>query len=122
MSEPASYPEHEAVARLAARLPRWTVEDGHLCRHFAADGWRASMLVANGIAHLAEVAWHHPELHVAWSGVTVRLRTHSADAITDRDFELAAMIEQTVMWRPGEGATLEGAPTEGHWRYLVGDR
>ena len=39
--------------------------------------------------------------------------------ISDKDFELAAMIEQWVCWRPDADSALEGAPLEGNWRYLV---
>ena len=51
------------------------------------------MLLANGIAHLAEVAWHHPDLTVSWGSVGVRLRTHDADAITDKDFDFASAAD-----------------------------
>ena len=93
MSGTSTYSEEEARSRLGAALAGWSVADGHLRRRFVTDGWRASMLVANGIGHLAEVAWHHPDLHISWDGVDVALRTHSEDAITDKDFELAEMIE-----------------------------
>lgn len=121
MNEPTTYTEQQARERLASMLPAWRVENGQLCRDYATDGWRVSMLLANGIAHLAEIAWHHPDLHVAWGGVAVRLRTHSEEAITDKDFELAQMIEHWVCWRPGAGSALEGAPGEGRWRYVLHD-
>jgi pterin-4a-carbinolamine dehydratase len=122
MSTPKIYSEQQAAEHLAVHLPAWQVEAGHLRRHYATEGWRASMLLANGIAHLAELAWHHPDLQIAWGGVTVLLRTHSDDAITDKDFELAQMIEDWVRWRPEPGAALEGSPREGKWRYLVEDQ
>jgi 4a-hydroxytetrahydrobiopterin dehydratase len=106
--------------RLARELPEWTLDDGCLQRRFTTHGWRTGMLVANGISHLAEVTWHHPDLLVSWGSVTVRLRTHSEDAITDKDFELATLIEQTVAWQPGPESALEGAPAEGEWQYLAG--
>jgi len=121
MGKAKRYTEKQAAERLSSILPGWWVETGQLCRRYATDGWRASMLLANGIAHLAEVAWHHPDLRISWDGVTVYLRTHSEEAITDRDFELAQLIEQWVYWRPGDAAALEGAPREGRWRYLVRD-
>lgn len=121
MGDVRCYDDEAAAKRLGDELPAWQVEDGHLCRHYQTNGWRASMLLANGVAHLAEVAWHHPDLTITWSGVAVRLRTHSEDAISDRDFALAAMIEQTACWRPQEGEALEGSPLEGPWRYVAGD-
>ena len=121
MNELKTYTEQEARAKLSAILPTWQVDSGHLCRRYKTDGWRASMLLANGIAHLAEVAWHHPEMHVSWGGVLVQLRTHSEEAISDRDFELAALIEQVACWRPGDDSALDGSPGDGEWRYLVAD-
>ena len=121
MSGLTTYSDEQAQARLRETLTGWSVEGGHLRRHFATDGWRASMLMANGIAHLAEMTWHHPDLRISWGGVDVALRTHSEDAISDKDFELAEMIESWVGWRPDADSALEGAPSEGRWRYLVRD-
>ncbi len=46
----------------------------------------------------------------AW--VEVKLQTHTAKGVTDKDFELALKIEEVVCWRPGrEGGALEGTPT-----------
>jgi 4a-hydroxytetrahydrobiopterin dehydratase len=44
----------------------------------------------------------------------VKLQTHSAGGITDKDFELARKIEDTVLWRPEAGRTigLEGTPNK----------
>ena len=115
------YDEHQAVERLKRELPAWSIEDGHLCRRYSTNGWRASMLLANGIAHLAELAWHHPDLAISWGGIEVRLRTHDAAAITDKDFELASMIERTAVWAPGEISALDGSPGAGQWRYVNHD-
>jgi 4a-hydroxytetrahydrobiopterin dehydratase len=74
-------------------------------------------MVANAIGHLAEAAWHHPDLAVSYGGVEVSLMTHDHKGITDRDFELARKIEEVVAWRPGRaGGALEGTP-EGDPRF-----
>ncbi len=41
------------------------------------------------VAELAEAENHHPDISIAYSRVTLRWRTHSAEAITERDRELA---------------------------------
>ena len=120
MSEVMRYTDEQAHQRLHPDLAAWSVEKGHLCRRYATNGWRASMLLANGIAHLAEVAWHHPDLAISWGSVGIRLRTHDVDAITDKDFALARMIEDVAVWKPDQTTALDGAPTQGQWRY-VGD-
>ncbi len=112
------YEEAEATARLAAELPRWEVADGHLRRLFRVQGWKSALLLAGAIGHLAEQAWHHPELRLAWGRVEVRLRTHDPDGITERDFALARRIEAAVAWRPGKGEALEGTPGDPRFAYI----
>jgi pterin-4a-carbinolamine dehydratase len=118
MSEVTHYTEEQAQRRLEPDLAAWSVDNGHLCRSYSTNGWRASMLLANGIAHLAEAAWHHPDLAISWGSVGVRLRTHDVDSITDKDFALARMIERTATWQPDGATALDGAPTDGQWRYV----
>jgi 4a-hydroxytetrahydrobiopterin dehydratase len=95
-----------AGAALTARLsglPRWSVRDGWLYREFTTDGWRSTILLVNAIAFVAEAANHHPDLEVHWSQVVVRLQTHSAGGISDKDLQLAARIEATALWHPEGG-------------------
>jgi 4a-hydroxytetrahydrobiopterin dehydratase len=115
------YSVDEASARLAAGIPKWQVTDGMLCRRFDTGGWRASMMIANAVAHLAELAFHHPELRVNYPSVEVRLWTHSAGGITDKDFALAKKIEEVVCWDAATDANgaLEGLPDEPRFHYLV---
>jgi 4a-hydroxytetrahydrobiopterin dehydratase len=42
----------------------------------------------------------------------VKLSTHSAGGITDKDFALAGRIEEVALWRPAEGGALEGTPNK----------
>ncbi len=116
------YEETAAAARLARELPRWRVADGHLRRIFRVQGWKSALLVAGAIGHLAEQAWHHPELRLAWGRVEVWLRTHDHDGITERDFALARRIEEVIGWRPGEGEGLGGTPADPRFAYILEER
>ena len=113
---------HEQVhARLAAELPHWTFEGGWICRQFRTSGWKATLMVVNTVGHLAEAAWHHPDLAVAYASVTVKLMTHDAGGITEKDFELARQIDAVVGWRPAPGAALEGPPDDPRFHYIAHD-
>ena len=57
-------------------------------------------MAVNAIGYLCEAAWHHADLAVTWGKLWVKLKTHSAGGITDKDFELARKIEEAVLWRP----------------------
>jgi 4a-hydroxytetrahydrobiopterin dehydratase len=45
---------------------------------------------------------------VTWGKLWVKLATHSAGGITDKDFALARKIEDTVLWRPDADGPLDG--------------
>ena len=117
-----TYSTKEIDQRLVEELPDWRFEDGHIRRRYGVTGWKSALMVTNTIGHLAEVAFHHPDLMVSWGSVTVRLMTHSAGGITNKDFELAKMIESVVLWRPAEeGGALEGTPKDPKYAYVKYD-
>jgi 4a-hydroxytetrahydrobiopterin dehydratase len=118
-----AYGEAEVKARLAAELPQWYVEDGWIRRKYRTEGWKATLMVVNTVGHLAEAAWHHPDLTVSYAFVIVKLMTHSAKGITDKDFALAKKIEDVVSWQPAkEGGALEGTPNDDQrFRYIKYD-
>ena len=108
MTSETTYTADEIAARLASH---WRYADRAIQRTYKTSGWRATLMVVNAIGHLCEAAWHHPDLLVAYHSVTVKLSTHSAKGITDKDFELAAKIEAVVAWQPGkDGGALTGPP------------
>ena len=92
-------------------LPGWYYEDGWIRRQYKTDGWLTTLALVNTLGYLAEAAYHHPDLTVTWAKVLVKLQNHAAGGITDKDFELARHIEQTVLWKPTGGA-LEGTPNK----------
>jgi 4a-hydroxytetrahydrobiopterin dehydratase len=107
------YSEQEIKLKLETELPHWYLENGWIRRKFRTSGWKATLMVVNTIGHLAEAAWHHPDLTVSYAFVVVKLMTHDAKGITDKDFELAAKIEQVISWQPAnENGALEGTPNE----------
>ncbi|MBR2536098.1 MAG: 4a-hydroxytetrahydrobiopterin dehydratase [Hyphomicrobium sp.] len=103
--------EADVTAWLAANLPNWKLEDGWIRRTYKTASWKSTLMVINTIGHLAEAAWHHPDITASYAWVEVRLVTHSAKGITSKDLELAKKIEEVVAWQPGkEGKGLEGTP------------
>ena len=113
MGEEKVYNQAEINTRLSLELPQWVYEDGWIRRTYKTSGWKSTLMVVNTIGHLAEAAWHHPDLTVSYAFVIVKLVTHSAKGITKKDFALAKKIEEVISWQPGkEGGELEGTPNE----------
>lgn len=119
-----TYSEDEIKARLAKDLPHWWFEGGWIRRKYRTNSWKGTLMVINTVGHLAEAAWHHPDISASYAWVEVRLMTHSAKGITDKDFALARKIEEVVQWRPGAAdAPLEGTPeSDPRFAYIKYDR
>ncbi len=117
------YSEAEVEARLKEQLPSWTLQEGWLRRKYKTSGWKGTLMVVNTIGHLAEAAWHHPDLTVSYAFVNVKLMNHAAKGITNKDFALARKIEDVVMWQPGSEADspLEGTPDDARFKYIKYD-
>jgi 4a-hydroxytetrahydrobiopterin dehydratase len=107
----AVYNESQIADRLR-ELPGWFYEDGWIRRVYKTDGWPTTLMLVGVIGYCAEAAYHHPDLAVTWGRVVVKLKTHSAGGITDKDFAVARRIEDVALWRPAAGGPLEGTPNK----------
>ena len=118
-----TYTDAEVAEKLAAELPHWYFEAGWIRRKYKTSGWKATLMVVNTIGHLAEAAWHHPDLTVSYAFVIVKLMTHDGKCISDKDFELAAKIEQVIGWQPAlDSGALEGTPNDdARFKYIKYD-
>ena len=116
----ATYETAEIEQRLADELPGWYYEDGWIRRRYKTSGWKGTLMVINTVGHLAEAAWHHPDLTASYAFVIVKLMNHAAKGVTDKDFELAKKIEEVVMWQPGvaEDSALDGTPDDQRFKYI----
>jgi 4a-hydroxytetrahydrobiopterin dehydratase len=67
----------------------WAAVDGALEREFRFGDFAEALAFVNRVGAAAEAANHHPDIAIHWNRVTLRWWTHSKDAITDRDVEMA---------------------------------
>ena len=118
-----TYTPEEVETRLKEELVNWNYENGWIRRKYKTSGWKATLMVVNTVGHLAEAAWHHPDLTVSYAFVIIKLMNHAAKGITEKDFDLAKKIEEVVMWQPGTDneSALEGTPDDQRFKYLKYD-
>ena len=112
------YSEAEIEERLQEELPGWTYKDGWIRRKYKTSSWKSTLMVVNTIGHLAEAAWHHPDLTVSYAFVTVKLMNHAAKGVTQKDFELARKLDEVILWQPGPDSSLEGTPDDPRFKYV----
>lgn len=81
------------IAAGLARVPGWTLAPDELSisRQFVFTDFRAAFGFMTQVALAAEKANHHPEWSNVYNQVNVRLTTHDAGGLSERDFFLAAL-------------------------------
>jgi 4a-hydroxytetrahydrobiopterin dehydratase len=83
----------EAIAAALPSVPGWTLDENELVRSFARGDFNGSIAFVNAIAAAANAADHHPDIAISWGDVMVRLSSHDAGGLTQRDFALARTID-----------------------------
>jgi len=83
----------DAIVRELANLPGWTREGEEIVRTFDRGNFNGSIAFVNEIAAAANAADHHPDIAISWNAVTLRLSSHDAHGLTERDFALARAID-----------------------------
>jgi 4a-hydroxytetrahydrobiopterin dehydratase len=73
----------------------WRREGDEIVRDRDFGSFAAAIEFVNRVAEVAEAADHHPDILVhGWNRVRLRVTTHSAGALTEKDFELASTIDR----------------------------
>jgi 4a-hydroxytetrahydrobiopterin dehydratase len=83
----------DAINRELAALPGWVRAGEEIVRTFDRGNFNGSIAFVDAIATAANNADHHPDIAIAWNNVTVRLSSHDAHGLTERDFALARAID-----------------------------
>ena len=95
-SQDASMPKKLNTASIQGWLTGhkgWKRKSNHLVKEFTFASFRDSIVFVNRVATLADRADHHPDIDIRFSEVTVRLSTHDAGGITEKDLSLAEAID-----------------------------
>ena len=92
--------ELPADARTAAleTLPAWTLADDakSLVRTLKFADFNAAFGFMARVALYAEKADHHPEWSNVYNTVTIRLTTHDAGGLSERDVAMARFVDSLV--------------------------
>ena len=95
------YSEPEINEMLKKLLKGWEFDGKWIRKTYKTHSWKSTLMVVNTIGHLAEVAWHHPDLVVSYAFVEVKL----------------------MMWYPKDSSnSLEGTPSDARFAYIKYDK
>ncbi len=73
--------------------PGWTERDGGIERSWRFADFARAWAFMSRVAALAEAADHHPDWSNAYGRVDIRLTSHDAGGLTERDLSLARAID-----------------------------
>ena len=82
------------VRQRLAGLPAWALRDGRLHRDFSFPSFVEAFGFMSSVALRAEAMNHHPDWSNAWNKVSIDLVSHDVGGISQRDFDLAAAIDE----------------------------
>ncbi len=90
-------PERLSDEEISERLPTgWEREGDEIVREFEFEDYLVGTSFAVEVAELAEEEFHHPQIVIDYEAVTVRFTTHEVDGISERDMELAELVNDLV--------------------------
>lgn len=74
----------------------WLLRDGALRRDFVFVDFEQAFSFMAAVATVAESMNHHPDWSNSWNKVSISLRSHDVDRVTERDVALAERINSLL--------------------------
>ncbi|OGM90952.1 hypothetical protein A2755_02005 [Candidatus Wolfebacteria bacterium RIFCSPHIGHO2_01_FULL_48_22] len=71
----------------------WAEQNNLLTKDFNFPDFKQAIAFVSVVAAEAERLQHHPDIHVSYTKVTMTLTTHDEGKITEKDHELAKVID-----------------------------
>ena len=77
-------------------LNSWDYQDGSLVTSFEFKDFKDAFSVMTRIAFEAERLNHHPNWFNVYNQLDISLSTHDVDGVTEKDFEMAKIIDELI--------------------------
>jgi len=84
----------ESVEAALEELNNWEFKNNGIEKEFKFKNFTEALGFIVQVGVNAEKSNHHPELFNVYNKVTIRLTTHDAGGVTDKDIDLAKAIEK----------------------------
>ena len=86
----------EEINKGLEKLEGWELIEGAIETSFEFKNFKEAFTVMTRIAFECEAQGHHPDWSNVYNSLHIRLNTHDADGITEKDFTLAKSIEEII--------------------------
>jgi 4a-hydroxytetrahydrobiopterin dehydratase len=87
----------EIQARMKS-IPQWSCNfsNASISNEWQFVTYKTAIAMLVKVSELAEIQNHHPEITSAYTLIRIKLWTHDAQGLTNKDFELAEAIDKMV--------------------------
>ena len=75
-------------------ISSWELANQEISRSYKFSDFSEAMRFVNNVADEAEKMDHHPDILINYNKVTLTLSTHSEGGLTQKDFDLALIIDR----------------------------
>ena len=72
----------------------WELDGEVITKSYKFPNFAAAMGFVTAVGVLAEKAFHHPDIDIRYSTVTLALTTHDQGGLTEKDTDLARQFDQ----------------------------
>ena len=88
----------QEIVEALKTIKGWTLESDEAFMHkqWQFDSFKTAMEFITEVADIAEHQNHHPEFVSVYRKMRVRLSTHDASGLTQKDFDLATAIDNLI--------------------------
>lgn len=91
--------QKEIAERLESLEGDWElVGEDTLLQTYTFVDFKQAMEFVNAIARVAQEEKHHPGIFIDYNAVTLELKTHDIEGLSEKDFHLAEKINDISVW------------------------
>ncbi|MFD2099165.1 4a-hydroxytetrahydrobiopterin dehydratase [Flagellimonas iocasae] len=84
------------ITNALKELPGWSHQEDHIEKSFKFMDFKEAFSIMTRIAFECEQQNHHPNWENVYNNLTIKLNTHDAGGVTEKDIRLAQTIESIV--------------------------
>jgi 4a-hydroxytetrahydrobiopterin dehydratase len=86
------------IAERLHEIPGWQLQESTLYREFKFRDFAQAFAFMTAVAIKAQALDHHPDWQNVYNQVRISLSSHDVQGISERDFKLAAEINELASW------------------------
>ncbi|NNK39183.1 MAG: 4a-hydroxytetrahydrobiopterin dehydratase [Winogradskyella sp.] len=88
--------DENSIEKKLLRFPEWEYHNNAIHVEYEFDNFKDCISAMYRISFECEALNHHPNWTNVYNVLSISLSTHDAGGVTDKDFKLAAAIEDIV--------------------------